>query len=293
MRLRYAGRCGCGVEVAAGTRAGWDRTARSVLCPACLAAIPGSVPIETRREPGIESATESEAGFTDHGPDSGMIVSGPAGGSAQREYERRKDRREQRIRQAHPRLGGLILALSSEPQSTRAWQSGAVGERRVAERLAGLGGDEVLALHDRRIPGSRANIDHIAIGPAGVYVIDAKRYNNAKVEVRRSGGLFTPRREQLYVAGRDKSSLVAGLEPQLRAVESALSDLDSPVEVPIRGMLCFIDALLPLFSTLTVAEVAIVGRKGMTKLVQAAGPFTADVRQRIHSHLAARLPAMR
>lgn len=65
-------------------------------------------------------------------PDAGL-----AGGSAKAEHQRRVARREQRIRQAHPRLGGLILALSDDPQSTRAWASGAVGEapgRREARR---------------------------------------------------------------------------------------------------------------------------------------------------------------
>ena len=32
-------------------------------------------------------------------------------------------------------------------------------------------------LHDRRIPGTRANIDHIAVASSAVWVIDAKRYN--------------------------------------------------------------------------------------------------------------------
>jgi hypothetical protein len=31
-------------------------------------------------------------------------------------------------------------------------------------------------LHDRRIPGTQANIDHIAITSTGIYVIDAKRH---------------------------------------------------------------------------------------------------------------------
>src|SRR5205085_1810838 len=83
------------------------------------------------------------------------------------------------VRDAHPRIGSFILAVTSEPQSTRAWASGAAGERRVAERLAVLAGEDVLLLHDRRIPGTRANIDHLAVGPAGVYVIDAKRYRDA------------------------------------------------------------------------------------------------------------------
>jgi hypothetical protein len=31
-------------------------------------------------------------------------------------------------------------------------------------------------LHDLAVPGSRANLDHLAIGPGGVFVIDSKQY---------------------------------------------------------------------------------------------------------------------
>lgn len=69
-----------------------------------------------------------------------------------------------------------LLALSDDPQSTTAWAVGAQGEGLLAKRLDGLADQGVLTLHDPRIPGTRANIDHIAIAAPGVYVIDAKRY---------------------------------------------------------------------------------------------------------------------
>jgi hypothetical protein len=31
-------------------------------------------------------------------------------------------------------------------------------------------------LHDLAVPGSRANLDHLVIGPGGVFVIDSKQY---------------------------------------------------------------------------------------------------------------------
>ena len=68
-----------------------------------------------------------------------------------REFERRKARREDRVRAAHPKIGGLILALSEDPQSTRAWSQGAVGEERLGARLDSLTSDGVAVLHDRRI----------------------------------------------------------------------------------------------------------------------------------------------
>ena len=82
------------------------------------------------------------------------------------------------------------------------------GERRVASRLGELSGRGVLFLHNRLLGLGRrdGDVDHIALTAGGVHVIDAKRYKNAKVEVRRSGGLFSPVREQLMVNGRDRSS---------------------------------------------------------------------------------------
>jgi len=77
--------------------------------------------------------------------------------------------------------------------------------------LAELSGPGVLFLHNRLLGhGCRdGDVDHIALTTAGVYVIDAKHYRNARVEVRRtSGGLFSPAREQLVVNGRDRSKLL-------------------------------------------------------------------------------------
>ena len=83
------------------------------------------------------------------------------------------------------------MALSDERSSTKAWERGAVGEERVAAILAKLDQARVTLLHDRRIPGSRANIDHIAVTAAGIWVIDAKalRRPPASQSVR---GLFRP-----------------------------------------------------------------------------------------------------
>jgi hypothetical protein len=56
-------------------------------------------------------------------------------------------------------------------QPTRAWAEGARGERATAHRLRRLERHGYLVLHDLQVPGSRANLDHLAIGPAGLFVI--------------------------------------------------------------------------------------------------------------------------
>lgn len=274
MRLHRPGRCACGVELSAGDRAAWDRVARTVWCLGC---------VQARR------ARSDACAPSGHTGESEQLDRGVAGGSADDEFARRHQRREEQIRQAHPRLGGLILALSDDPQSTTAWQSGAIGERRLAGKLADLG-DHVVALHDRRVPGSRANIDHVVIGAAGVYVIDAKRYRDAVVKIRLTGGLIRPAREQLLVSGRDKTALVTGMRWQVDAVRTALHGSEFE-NVPCVAVLCFIDAELPLFSKLEIGGVRITGLRAMAKLVATPGPVDPVRRGRLARHLAAKLPA--
>ncbi|WP_245561710.1 nuclease-related domain-containing protein [Agromyces italicus] len=53
-------------------------------------------------------------------------------------------------------------------QSTHAWSVGAAGEEVVGARLDAIASEHIRVLHDRRIPGSRANIDHLVVTPGGV-----------------------------------------------------------------------------------------------------------------------------
>ncbi|TXK08970.1 NERD domain-containing protein [Microbacterium saccharophilum] len=211
MRLRYAGACRlCGASLPAGTDAIYEREFKTVSCVECSA-----TPVES---------------------DTGV-----AGASARREHERRKNASEHRIRTNHPKLGGLILALTEDPESTEAWQRGAIGEERLAEWLNELP-ETLRVLHDRRIPGTRANIDHIVVSPSGVWVIDAKRYKGQRPSLHVEGGIFRPRVETLRVAGRDKTKLVNGVHSQITRVTAALPDGN----VDVHGALCFVKADWPL-----------------------------------------------
>jgi hypothetical protein len=55
------------------------------------------------------------------------------------------------------------------------WLRGAAGEIATAGILERLPRRWVV-LHDRRLPGTRTNVDHLVIGPRGVWVIDSKAY---------------------------------------------------------------------------------------------------------------------
>ena len=79
-------------------------------------------------------------------------------------------------------LGGLVILVTGwglwfRPSlDTIAWRRGAAGERRTARLLDPLERHGWAVLHDLAVPGSRANIDHLVIGPGGVFVIDSKQY---------------------------------------------------------------------------------------------------------------------
>jgi hypothetical protein len=98
-----------------------------------------------------------------------------------------------------PRLGLVIGGLAAmvagwglrfRPSvDAVAWRQGAAGERRTARLLDPLERHGWAVLHDLAVPGSRANIDHLVIGPGGVFVIDSKHYRG-RLQLDRSGRLW-------------------------------------------------------------------------------------------------------
>jgi diadenosine tetraphosphatase ApaH/serine/threonine PP2A family protein phosphatase len=214
-----------------------------------------------------------------------------AGASAAAEFERRRRQREESIRVRHPKLGGLIVALSDEPQSTTAWARGAVGERRLGGALEGLGDEAMVVLHDRRIPGSRANIDHLVVAPRGVYIIDTKAYKG-RVEFRR-GGWLSKRPPSLFVGGRDRSSLVAGMAKQIDAVERVLAGHSDAAHARVLPALCFFDSDWGLLDRpFNIEEVWVGWPRALGKLLRQPGPLSAPDRGMIGAWLdASLLPA--
>jgi hypothetical protein len=164
-------------------------------------------------------------------------ASGNAGASAEQEYERRAFARRRRVRERYRPVGSVIAALAGEPRNIHAWKRGAEGEAATARGLERhLRRTNVIVVHDRRIPGrGRANIDHIAIGPGGVTVIDTKS-TRSQVELR-SVGLIN-RRELLLVNGRDRTNQLGALERQVERVATALQRHGADYFDAV-GALCF------------------------------------------------------
>lgn len=218
MRLRYAGTCSlCGAPLDAGATADYDRATKRVHCVQCP-------PRRVCEAPAANTTTPRFAMTSDPPPEL-EAIDGVAGGSAVREFKRRHDARQERVQAAHPKIGRFLLAVFDDPQSTTAWSRGAVGEQLLGETLAAIASPSLRVLHDRRIPRTTANIDHLVVCPTGVFVIDAKHYRNGGPELRVEGGLFRQRTESLYVAGRERTGLVEGMHKQVGLVRSVLADV--------------------------------------------------------------------
>lgn len=62
-------------------------------------------------------------------------------------------------------------------KEARAWQAGSLGEERASRKLAMLRRHGFTTLDDVLLePGKKWNLDHLVIGPAGVFFVDAKNW---------------------------------------------------------------------------------------------------------------------
>jgi len=117
------------------------------------------------------------------------------------------------------------------------WEKGAAGERAVQEVLAQLP-PEWTVFHDLHWPGrQRANIDHLVIGPGGVFVIDAKNWS----------GHLQVRDGILRQNGYRRDAAVDSASAAARSIASLAPALATAAVVPV---LCFTGEAAPTQTTL-------------------------------------------
>lgn len=140
-----------------------------------------------------------------------------------------------RLHDAAPPRSALARALGVPPldDEARPWFAGALGERRVGALLSALpAGWSVF--HALPVGSGEADVDHLVVGPAGVFVVNTKHHRGQRVWVSERA---------LLVAGQKK--------PYLRN-----SDLEAS---RVRGVLARAGVVAPV-----VAVVALVGAREVT-----------------------------
>jgi hypothetical protein len=209
---------------------------------------------------------------------------GTPGASARARYDALRERDDLRRQQTFGRLAPLARLLAGPNRPTEAWGRGADGEERIGSLLSRATGEHGVVLHDRSVPHRPTNIDHIAIMPSGIWLIDSKHYRG-RLERRTIGGWFRSR-PALYVAGRDKSDLVAGALRQRALVRAAAGP-----DVPVRAALCFTGTEWSLFARpFSIDEVLITWPRALTRVLRARGPLSARDRNDLAARLASVFP---
>ena len=130
-----------------------------------------------------------------------------------------------------------VIAVTRLPREALSWDKGATGERRSAEALDPLGKRGFVILYNRLMPDGRGDIDSIAIGPTGVWVVETKNLSGA-VEIVR---------DKLFVKDRDRQAMVEQVYREAFAVQQIVGDLLAPTITMAVPVLCIHGSRTPRF----------------------------------------------
>lgn len=181
-----------------------------------------------------------------------------------------------------------MVSAASERSSTSAWAKGAAGERKVAKMLDSVASRDVVSLHDRRVPGRRSNIDHIAVAPSAVFVIDAKHYRG-RVECcrQRTGRSW---QQHLIVNGRDRTHLIDELDEQRRTVDAIVRS-GGVSGISVVPVLCFVGGDWPLLrGPFQVRGALITPPRALRRRLAQPGAITPQLVAQLAESLSRALP---
>jgi hypothetical protein len=177
----------------------------------------------------------------------------------------------------------VALVIGIRPSTAR-WRVGGEAEERVGRLLSAAVGDAGVVLHDRAVPGGRANIDHIAVVPSGVWVIDTKRYRGRVRRVGQFGRLLG--RRLLVVNGHDRSHLIDAALRQRSLVAAAAGQAAT-----VRAALCFVDAESgPWARPFALRGVTVASPGALAAALGAPGPLGRDEQSALSLRLARSFP---
>ncbi|HZA40717.1 MAG TPA: nuclease-related domain-containing protein [Actinomycetota bacterium] len=196
----------------------------------------------------------------------GHLIRNKAGASARAQAERL--RADEPIR---TRLARLLRVHTDE----RAYRLGAVGEETVGSRLARLDRSSWLVLHDIVINERGTNIDHIVIGPPGVFSLNTKHRPKAKIVVTERSFLVNGYRENYLPVAVSEAAKVS------RTLEASVG-----FTVPVNPVIVVMGAELEVRSA--PAEVSVVRRKDLLKWFLSLPPRLAEDRVQALMHAAGR-----
>ncbi|MDT5181642.1 MAG: hypothetical protein QOJ95_5840 [Mycobacterium sp.] len=269
MKLRYAGTCRtCVTPLPAGTLAAYDRVSRLVTCLACLRVLPDPTAVAEPPVPASASHPLGEA-LSDEcaapGPDAEWVdLAGNVPGQAVRALAEA----ELAAMRGRSRLGTVIARAFDVKTDERAWRVGADGEETVGTRLDKLGKHGWQVLHSVPVGTGGSDIDHVVIGPGGVWTVNTKRHPGKSIWVGRTTVLVDGHRQPYLRNSRHEA------ERASRLLTEACG-----FPVPVKAALVFLTGTLVPDVTVKQAPdgVAILDRTGIPRAFRRTKPtFTDD-----------------
>ncbi|MFF2051459.1 nuclease-related domain-containing protein [Leifsonia sp. NPDC058194] len=176
-----------------------------------------------------------------------------------------------RLHDAAPPRSAFARALGIAPldDETVPWFVGALGEREVGERLAHLP-DGWRVFHALPVGSGDADLDHLVVGPGGVFVVNTKHHRGARVWVAERAVLVDGAKKP-YLRNADlETSRVrgllagAGIDAPVRAVVAVVGAKELRVRARPRtvdvvrgeGLVRWLVRRPPVLDPATVAAVA-------------------------------------
>jgi hypothetical protein len=148
-----------------------------------------------------------------------------------------------------------MAEMSAIPAELGAWRMGTHAEDHTARALAELEAEGFIVLHDRRKPGSTGNIDHVIVGPTGVFVVETKTYS----------GPLSIRGDDVFVGGRRRTDMVLEARSEAEVVQAVLEIAGGNVSVT--PILCIHRAEMPLLKA-NVQGIHVVNERGMVRVLR-------------------------
>ncbi len=125
-------------------------------------------------------------------------------------------------------LAFLWYVVKELPSDVIYWGRGAEAERRVGVALETLEPHGFVVLHDRRAVGRGGNIDSIAVGPQGVFVIETK-YRGRGVEIVQG---------RLEVGGREQVEVIRQVTDLAILVQVTIADEVNAHRMTVAPVIC-------------------------------------------------------
>ena len=175
----------------------------------------------------------------------------------------------------------------------RAWVRRADTDRRSRLRatLEVIGGEGVVTLNDRRIPGSKVVIPLIAVAPAGVFVIDAKSHKGL-VHTKQPGPMGRLEPPELHVGRRNCTPSLDALGRQVELVRTTLQSSPWGASVPVTAMLCLTRAEWGFATSARVRDVWVGWPRLVPTALRTPGVMDHSLVREVAGTLDTRLPAL-